>query len=209
MGFMDRINPQGAHKNIAALPVEDVDASPSSTARGESPRSPRISGEGGGLNAGSSTFAPTVADLDREALTVLREIASERLAERSVERQEHEPCRLCGLGSSPLWRGPRRHSRGLICGRCAGWLDDPSVDERDLCAAILAGLSTPTQVRAPKGLGELVALQFFDETGRTEPNSTPWAHVDVVNLRRIVAELAGERFLKVPVRWNPARRVVW
>lgn len=202
---------QAAHNDIAGLPAQDVVGPPPSTARGVPPRSPRTSDVGGGevLSVGSSTSTPSIAELDREALTVLREIASERLAERSVESQTHEPCHLCGMGSSPLWRGPRKHSAGLICGRCASWLDDPTVDMRDACAAILAGLSTPTLRRAPQGLGIMVALEFFGESDRTEANSTPWAHVDIAHLRTIVADLARERILRVPVGWNPARRVVW
>jgi hypothetical protein len=200
----------GAHNDIDQLCLEVADdGSPAlSTNMRPAPRG-RESGSGGGA-VGGLTTAPTTAELDRESLSILREFAAERIAERRSNEQSHSPCHLCGMASSPQWRGPaKRSGLGTVCGRCAAWLDDQHFETRDLCASVLAGLSTTNLRRAPSGLGATVGLQFFGESDRTEPNSRPWEHVDVRALRAIVADLAAERALTLPPRWNPERRVTW
>ena len=153
--------------------------------------------------------APPAA-LDREAVAVLRELAAERLAERD-RGLTHDPCSWCGLASSPPWRGPGVRRDTFVCGRCATWVDTfDTVDPRDLAASVLAGITTPTRHARRDRLGELVGLAFFDETGRNEPNPSPWHHVDVPALRREVVELAQSRRIpSLPPRWHPNVRVTW
>jgi hypothetical protein len=203
-------SPQVDHNNVVGLSESEVGGSSlQPTERGASPRSPRASGKGGASFSGRSTLTPTLGELDREALNVLREFAAERLAEQRIEQQPHAACHLCGLASSPPWRGPSRRAYGLICGRCALWVEEGSHDPRDLCASILGGLSTVNTLRVPSGLGVQVGLEFFGEAERSQENASPWAHVDVALLRRTISDLASEGALRLPARWNPTRRVTW
>ena len=149
------------------------------------------------------------AELDRVGLEILRELAAERLNRGPVIHQ-HRPCAMCGVGTSPEWRGPTsKRGLGLICGRCGEWVFDSDHDPRDLAASVLANLSTRTAHRVKPGFGELVGLVFFTETDRTEPNPTPWAHINVAELRTKAQQLAAANHLRLPTNYDPAAVVAW
>ena len=151
----------------------------------------------------------TNAELDRVGLEILRELAAERL-NRGPTAHQHQPCAMCGVGTSPEWRGPTpKRGLGLVCGRCGEWVFDSDSDPRDLAASVLANLSTRTVHRVKPGFGELVGLVFFVETDRTEPNPTPWAHINVAELRTKAQELAAANHLRLPTNYDPAACVVW
>lgn len=158
---------------------------------------------------------PATAELDREAIEALRDLARERLAQRRTNEPGHDPCRWCGLSSSPSWRGPSRTSDGLVCGRCAGWFTQPddlrlARDPLDVAAAVLAGIASPSRIPSCKGLAAAVGLVPFIDSGRQEANPTPWDHCDIAALRDRVAELARTtKIVTLPPRWNPHRRVEW
>jgi hypothetical protein len=129
----------------------------------------------------------------------------------TVKNSTHHPCAMCGMAESPSWRGPtNRQGIGLICGRCGEWLHEGTTSEaRDLAASVLAGIATTSRRTVPSRLGQMVGLVYWSESGRTEANATPWAHLDVAALRRRVAELADDRHVSLPRRWSPSLTVSW
>ena len=151
----------------------------------------------------------THAELDRIGLQILREMAAERL-NGGPRVHQHEPCVMCGMSSSPEWRGPsRKRGLGLLCGRCGEWVYEETADPRDIAAAVLTGLSTQTRRTVKRGLGERLGLTYFSESDRTEPNTTPWAHVAIADLRDQVQALAAENYLRLPHKWDPNACVTW
>lgn len=122
----------------------------------------------------------------------------------------HAPCSMCGMASSPPWRGPSsRNGIGRICGRCTDWLLESTAEPRALATSVLAGLSTRRRWIIPRRLVELVPLTLWSESGRTVPNSRPWEHVDLDALRARVAELAAEHHFQLPPKWRADAPLVW
>ncbi len=155
---------------------------------------------------------PTLPDIDtmtQQVVDLLSERAQHHRDEQVRQRLQGGPCLWCGMGSTRADRGWSRSSGGLVCGRCHDWLaDTPPTHQRDLVAAVLVGISTDRARRSPPGLADALGLVPWNETGATEPNSRPWGHLDVGQMRDLFRQLAPGRW-SIPARWSSDAVVVW
>lgn len=127
------------------------------------------------------------------------------------------PCSFCGIGTTPpetKWRAWRLNNEALvICGRCqvhmGAQLSNPDEARRDAAAVVLAGLVYRNRVAYRPGIGRQLGITFYKETGRSKPNPTPWAHVDVRQVRAHLVELFDAHALKRPAWWRADRVVEW
>lgn len=149
-----------------------------------------------------------VEEMTDRVAALLAEREQARKADARRAALSGGPCDWCGMGETREDRGWSRGRHGLICGRCADWLGDSIGTDRDLCAAVLVGLATPTVRRAPRGLAADVGLVLWAESGRTEPNDRPWQHVNVREMRERLLNTPRGRY-SIPGRWNRDQVVVW
>jgi hypothetical protein len=157
----------------------------------------------------STTAIADIETVTQQVVDLLTEREQHHRDEQVRQRLLGGPCCWCGMGSTRADRGWSRSGDGLVCGRCHDWFTDTaSTNQRDLCAAVLVGISTDRVRRSPPGLADAVGLVPWNETGATEPNSRPWAHLDVAQMRSVFRRLAPGRW-SIPARWSADAVVVW
>jgi hypothetical protein len=126
------------------------------------------------------------------------------------------PCSWCGVGMTPVgtvWRNWSENNRPRsMCGRCSELFGKPSAGTdamRDVVAAMLGGLSYRNRTTYRHRLGAQLGVIFWHETGRTEPNATAWAHLDLDALRDALDDLFTAQALTRPSWWRRDRLVTW
>jgi len=150
--------------------------------------------------------------LDRQALA--RRVEARRY---DLERRRGGPCWWCGTTLTSRrhgWRTTNVGGTGVLgpqvvqqCGACTYWLSHSAGPAaRDLAASVLIGQSDDITRHHPIGLGQMVRLLWWGETGATEGSTRPFAHLDLIELHaRALARRAY--FRDVPDQ--PPRRIEW
>lgn len=108
------------------------------------------------------------------------------------------PCPYCGVTRTPVgtrWVQPGGRNAVVMCGGCAHMFSDadggfwPAGQWRSIAAGNLVGV-TGRMFR----LGEEVGLLYWSESGRTDPNTKAWGHVDRVAMYRRALRLPPVSF---------------